>query len=344
MSALLPEEETRMYEYIDEAYLLEHGHCAGNPVTSLGSGDSMLFLDVLPPELIDESFDTMNAEIDWNVMNHKGSQVPRLISIQGQARNSDGAHPLYRHPADQQPELVPFTPLADRARVIIEDLLQQPFNHALIQKYRNGRDNIGEHSDKTLDILRGSAIVNLSLGASRVMILKSKVDYVTRLDEAGQETPTKRLYQKITLPHNSVFVLGWDSNKDFLHSIRADKRIPAEKTAAELAYNEQRISLTFRTIATFIDASGRVTGQGSRQHGNDESEKSSSEVCDSQTQANGDANMLTLSDEDTLDQSEGLLIAFGRENKTSRFDWDEYYGQGFDIVNFCFVNNDAQKE
>lgn len=175
-----------------------------------------------------------------------------------------------------------------------------------------------------------------------MMILKSKADYVTRLDEPGLDVPTKRLYQKITLPHNSVFVLGWDSNKDFLHSIRADKRIPAEKTAAELAYDEQRISLTFRTIGTFIDSSGRVTGQGSRQHDSNESDTLRSEVCDSQTEASGEAK-LTLSDKDTLEQSEVLLIAFGRENKTSKFDWDANYGQGFDIVNFCFVN-DTQKE
>ena len=103
-------------------------------------------------------------------------------------------------------------------------------------------------------MLTGTAIVNLSLGASRVMILKSKGDFVSRLDEEGAEQPTKRLYQKITLPHNSVFVLGWQTNRDFLHSIRADKRIPSLKTAGELAFNEQRISLTFRTIATFVDA------------------------------------------------------------------------------------------
>ena len=106
--------------------------------------------------------------------------------------------------------------------------------------------------------------MNLSLGATRTMILKSKGDYVSRLDEAGATVPTRRLYQKITLLHNSVFVLGWQSNRDFLHSIRADKRLPAEKTVGELAHNEQRISLTFRTIATFVDAAGRITGQGAR--------------------------------------------------------------------------------
>jgi hypothetical protein len=72
MSALMPGEDTRVYEHINEEYFAEHGHCADNPVTGLGSGDSMLFLDVLPPELVDDSFDTMNTEIEWNIMNHKG--------------------------------------------------------------------------------------------------------------------------------------------------------------------------------------------------------------------------------------------------------------------------------
>jgi alkylated DNA repair dioxygenase AlkB len=87
-------------------------------------------------------------------MNHKGSQVPRLISIQGDV-GPDGEQPLYRHPADEQPELVPFTPLAGVCRDIVSDTLGQSLNHALIQKYRSGKDNIGEHSDKTLDIAIG---------------------------------------------------------------------------------------------------------------------------------------------------------------------------------------------
>lgn len=75
MAALLPTEDTRVYEFINEEYFTQHGHCAGHPVINLGSGDSMLFLDVLPTELLEEkdAFDTMNAEINWNVMNHKGT-------------------------------------------------------------------------------------------------------------------------------------------------------------------------------------------------------------------------------------------------------------------------------
>ena len=74
-AASLSGEDTRVYEVINEQYLEKHGHCATHPVTGLGSGDSMLFLDVLPPDLLEEAFDTMNSEIDWNIMNHKGTIV-----------------------------------------------------------------------------------------------------------------------------------------------------------------------------------------------------------------------------------------------------------------------------
>lgn len=64
--------DTRVYELFNEEYFHQHDHCAERPITGLGSGDSMLFLDVLPPDLSEEAFDTMNTEIDWNIMNHKG--------------------------------------------------------------------------------------------------------------------------------------------------------------------------------------------------------------------------------------------------------------------------------
>jgi alkylated DNA repair dioxygenase AlkB len=46
----------------------------------------------------------------------------------------------------------------------------------LIQLYRTGADYISEHSDKTIDVVRGSFIVNLSLGARRTMTLRTKKD------------------------------------------------------------------------------------------------------------------------------------------------------------------------
>ena len=335
-------EEERGDSRVNFVFDLDHYRLHGfhaTPLLGLGSGDSYLLLDVLPPELAEQSFAEVDQEIEWNVMNHKGSPVPRLISIQGDLKE-DGTQPLYRHPADEQPPMVPWTPFAQICRRLVEERIGQALNHALIQKYRHGKDNIGEHADKTLDIEQGSLIANLSLGASRVMILKPKQDFVD-CDEAsaspllvrpelierphgpapsGSGGGRDRVYQKITLPHNSVFVLGWQTNRDYLHSIRQDKRPASLKRADECLYNEARISLTFRLIATHVEPSGKITGQGAlrKERWGVENEVSEEE------------------------QSVRMLTAFSNENRFSNFDWDAEYGCGFSIVNFAFLNRQTE--
>ncbi len=57
-----------------------------------------------------------------------------------------------------------FTPTVNKIRLALEQRLKTTFNHAIIQKYRNGEDFINEHSDKTLDLQPESFIVNYSSG------------------------------------------------------------------------------------------------------------------------------------------------------------------------------------
>jgi alkylated DNA repair dioxygenase AlkB len=324
------------------------------PVMGLGSGDSYLILNVLPPELLEGSFERLDEEIEWNVMNHKGNQVPRLISIQGDIEE-DGKQPLYRHPADEQPTMVPWTPFARVCRDVVANRINQALNHALIQKYRSGRDNIGEHADKTLDIELGSAVVNLSLGASRVMILKPKQDYansdqcsplMTRpsvIDRPhgpapSDPTTSDRIYQKITLPHNSVFVLGWQTNRDYLHSIRQDKRQASFKRPDECLHNEARISLTFRLIATFIDPSaGTITGQGAMKRERWEAMKREDTSRGGGNEDQGEEEEVSVGE-----QSVKMLAAFSSENRLSGFEWEREYGCGFSIVNFSFLNHQTE--
>jgi hypothetical protein len=134
-----------------------------------GSNDSFLLLDIFPTDVANDLFYTLHDEVKWNSMRQKGKRVPRDISIQGTLtmENGDEYEPLYRHPADEQPELVSWTPTALKIKQRIEEIIQQKLNHGLIQYYKNGKDNIGEHSDKTLDILLGSNIVNYSLGKKK---------------------------------------------------------------------------------------------------------------------------------------------------------------------------------
>ncbi|CAF1150138.1 unnamed protein product [Adineta ricciae] len=276
--------------------------------TIYGSNDSFLLLNIFPADVADDLFYKLRDEIAWNEMRQKGGRVPRDISIQGtiEVKNGDEYEPLYRHPADEQPELITWSPTALIIKERIQELIEQKLNHALIQYYRNGKDFIGEHSDKTLDVLLHSNIVNYSLGATRTMILKHKT-------QAGVK-------QRFKLPHNSLFILGWKTNREWLHSIKQDNRADMDKDADELAFSSQRISLTLRTIATFRNRrTGELHGQGARN-------KTLEEIHRDQTM-------------DTNDE-QNMLMAFSAENKqSSEFDWNQQYGDGFNALNFKVLNS-----
>jgi len=271
----------------------------------LGEGDSYIVLDFLPKELADAALQNVREEVQWHTMYHRGGAVPRLVAVQGQL-NEDGSYPIYRHPADESPRLLPFSPTVERIRQHVQRVLNQPVNHVLIQHYRTGADYISEHSDKTIDVVRGSKIVNVSLGAQRTMTLRTKKDAKKGADEI-------RSLQRIPLPHNSMFVMGLETNMRWLHAIRADKRPEKDKSDAELFANGERISLTFRHIGTFLtQGEDRIYGQGARG-------KTPEEACPVRYGGS---------------EAEQLLIAFGDENHSSEFDWDASYGEGSDVLHF----------
>ncbi|KAL8756722.1 MAG: hypothetical protein Q9184_004412 [Pyrenodesmia sp. 2 TL-2023] len=117
------------------------------PQDAIGSGDSRIIHGLLGPELASQAFADLKAEVKWQTMSHRSGQVPRLVAVQGE-KSKDGGIPIYRHPADESPPLLPFTPCVEKIREELERSLKQPFNHVLIQLYRDGNDNISEHSDK----------------------------------------------------------------------------------------------------------------------------------------------------------------------------------------------------
>jgi len=123
------------------------------PGDKIGTGDSCIIHDILTSPFREEAFDMVRDEVDWQVMHHRGGEVPRLVAVQGQVEN-DGTVPLYRHPADESPPLLQFSPTVDSLRKTVERTVKQRLNHALIQLYRDGNDNISEHSDKVGSTIR----------------------------------------------------------------------------------------------------------------------------------------------------------------------------------------------
>ncbi|KAF7292042.1 Fe2OG dioxygenase domain-containing protein [Mycena indigotica] len=284
---------------------------------ALGTGDSYLKLNVLPTELSAIAFDRLKQEVRWAVMHHRGGEVPRLVAVEGEVL-PDGSFPIYRHPADFSPPLLVFSPTVSVIRTHVEAAIGHPLNHVLIQLYRNGADYISDHSDKTIDVVHGSSIVNVSLGAQRVMVLRNKKVPNTTSEDTAIARPPPRPTQRIPLPHNSLFVLGPNTNSSWLHGIPHDNRPLTIKSADEQAMGGERISLTFRHIGTFLTNDGagsepqRIFGQGAKGKTRD----------DAGVVLKGEA------------ESAGMREAFGRENQMSgeEWDWERWYGEGFDVV------------
>ena len=211
---------------------------------------------------------------------------------------------------------------ACRLTICIQSL-NHPVNHVLIQFYRTGADYISDHADKTVDVVRGSNIVNVSLGAQRTMTLRLKRDRKPKVatDESAESTAsstaagagTPRDVQRIPLPHNSMFVMGSQTNMKWLHGINHDNRPFNTKSAAEQFNQCARISLTFRHIGTFMSKDGtRIWGQGAKGKTKEE------------------AGLISTDQGEV----ERLIEAFGDENQQSEFDWDARYGTGFDVLHF----------
>ncbi|KAI0109308.1 hypothetical protein F4776DRAFT_657276 [Hypoxylon sp. NC0597] len=276
-------------------------------------GDTTVIYDVLPPPLSENIFERLRDEVQWQRMFHQGGEVPRLVAVQGQV-DPDGSMPLYRHPADESPPLLPFSPTVLEIKEVVEKHLGHSLNHVLIQFYRGGNDYISEHSDKTLDIAKDSFIANVSLGAARTMTFRTKRQRKSKVstDAKSSTAGLGRETQRAPLPHNSLCKMGLITNMRWLHSIRQDKRMDSEKSDEELAYGGGRISLTFRKIGTFLDREGRlIWGQGATA----KTREAAKPVINGQTP-----------------EAIKMLRGFGRENQLTEFDWDEYYGDGFDVL------------
>jgi nicotinamidase-related amidase/alkylated DNA repair dioxygenase AlkB len=264
---------------------------------------SRIHYDLLPPDHLDALFQTIKSEIPFQTLHHQTGLLPRLLACQG-TLGPAGQTPIYRHPSDSTLPLHPWTPIVNLIRAAAEKLSGHELNHALIQLYRGGEDYISEHSDKTLDIVPGSFIVNVSFGAERVMRLRSKRSPKT----PGQE----REVYRVALPHNSALLLSLPTNARFLHSIQPDKRPASQLSPAEKAYSGERISLTFRLIGTFLDASSkRIWGQGAMGRTREE------------------ARRVVSGDEV---EREKLLKGFKEENADEEVRWAEWYGGGSDVV------------
>jgi alkylated DNA repair dioxygenase AlkB len=117
----------------------------------------------------------------------------------------------------------PWPPALQPVRRRLEQALGTPFNSALANLYRDGRDAMGWHSDAEPELGPAPFIASLSLGATRRFAFKHRLD------------PAQRL--ALDLPHGSLLVMSGQTQRHYRHALPRTARPVGE-----------RINLTFRRI------------------------------------------------------------------------------------------------
>ena len=175
--------------------------------------------DWLPAELADELLATLRDAVPWETHRIRlfGRWVdsPRLSCWMGDAEAA------YTYSGARfEPHPWPATLRELRRR--LADELGCEFNSVLANRYRDGRDCMGWHSDNEASLGPEPVIASVSLGASRRFVLKHR-----------QAAPKLEL----SLSHGSLLLMGGETQANYRHAL--------PRTAKPVG---ERINLTFRRI------------------------------------------------------------------------------------------------
>lgn len=150
---------------------------------------------------------------------------PRLSCWMGDA----DAHYRYSG-ADFLPH--PWAPAVLELREQVQQACAGRFNSVLLNRYRDGCDSMGWHSDDEPELGPTPLIASLSLGAPRRFLLR-------RRDDPAQKF-------EYLLGHGDLLLMRGQCQRDYQHALPKTARVLGE-----------RINLTFRQIAAVPHRAGR---------------------------------------------------------------------------------------
>lgn len=99
---------------------------------------------------------------------------------------------------------------------------ETPFNHLLLNLYRNGEDSMGYHADDEPELGVDPVVATLSLGTTRRFVVKSR--------RGAQTTPFE-------LANGDLLIMGGKCQAEFVHAVPKQARI-----------STSRLSITFRRV------------------------------------------------------------------------------------------------
>lgn len=173
------------------------------------------------PDDADRLFQDLQAELAWEQhrvkLFGKEHPAPRLSAWHGDPGASYGYSGRRYAPHAWTPALVEIQ--AD-----LEKHLGQRFNSVLANRYRDGADSMGWHSDNESELGENPVIASFSFGEPRRFILRHR----SRAEEADV---------KLMLAHGSLLIMAGTCQKAWKHQLPKSKKVHGE-----------RINLTFRLI------------------------------------------------------------------------------------------------
>ena len=174
----------------------------------------------LTPEQADRLHRTLADTVPWEV--HRIRMFGKLVDSPRLSCWVGDPEATYRYSGVRfAPH--PWTPELEALRDRLVEVLGVPFNSVLLNRYRDGRDAMGWHSDDEAELGRQAVIASVCLGATRRFALKHRHD------------PRHRL--TLDLNGGSLLVMAGDTQHLYRHALPRTARPTGE-----------RINLTFRRI------------------------------------------------------------------------------------------------
>jgi len=185
------------------------------------AADTWLDFDAgwLPADEAERCLAAVRAEVTWArreiVLYGKRIMQPRLVGWAGEAP--------YRY-SGQTLEPRPFTDTVRALTERVNEFAGTRFNHVLLNRYRDGRDNMGMHADDEPELGPDPVVATLSLGATRRLTL------APRRPRDGER-------RSVELSPGSLLVMRGACQRRFRHGIPREPLV-----------TDERVSLTFRLI------------------------------------------------------------------------------------------------
>ena len=185
--------------------------------------ESGAWLDYVPAWIdasdADRLLEALRDELAWEhreiVIFGRRVLQPRLIAWAGSVG--------YRY-SGQTLEPRAATPITAELMARVVEHTREPFNHVLLNRYRDGADSLGLHADDEPELGPDPVVATLSLGATRRFVVKPR---------RAQLGPSR----SFAVDHGSLLVMGGTCQRHYVHGV--------PRQSAPIG---ERISLTFRRL------------------------------------------------------------------------------------------------